>query len=111
MAGGGVHEAAHSRRPLNHERCRERVAPMRPEQGTMQSRAMAMAALLELLTDQPVIICNGFPSREAFKIADRPTHFYMIGSMGSAPAIGLGVGLAERKKEVVNLEGDGEVLL
>ena len=31
---------------------------MRPEQGTMQSRAMAMAALLELLTDQPVIICN-----------------------------------------------------
>ena len=37
---------------------------MRPEQGTMQRRAMAMAALLELLTDQPVIICNGFPSRE-----------------------------------------------
>ena len=27
---------------------------MRPEEGTMQSRAMAMAALLELLTDQPV---------------------------------------------------------
>ncbi len=26
---------------------------MRPEQGTMQSRAQAMAALLELLTDQP----------------------------------------------------------
>ena len=55
---------------------------MRPEEGTMQSRAMAMAALLELLTDQPVVICNGFPSREAQKIADRPTHFYMIGSMG-----------------------------
>jgi hypothetical protein len=29
---------------------------MSPEQGTMQSRAMAMAALLELLGDQPVII-------------------------------------------------------
>ena len=56
---------------------------MRPEQGTMQSRAQAMAALLELLTDQPVIICNGFPSREAQKLADRPTHFYMIGSMGT----------------------------
>src|SRR5438309_10331166 len=96
MAGGDVHEAAHPRCPLDHERCRERVAPvMRPEQGTMQSRAMAMAALLELLTDQPVIICNGFPSREAYKIADRPTHFYMIGSMGSAPAIGLGVALAK----------------
>ena len=34
---------------------------MRPEQGTLISRAQAMAALLELLTDQPVIVCNGFP--------------------------------------------------
>ena len=34
---------------------------MRPEQGTLISRAQAIAALLELLTDQPVIICNGFP--------------------------------------------------
>src|SRR5207249_10772113 len=111
MAGGDVHEAAHPRRPLNHERCRERVAPMRPEQGTMQIRAMAMAALLEVLTDHPVIICNGFPSREAYKIADRPTHFYMIGSMGSAPAIGLGVALAKPKKQVVIFDGDGNVLM
>jgi pyruvate/2-oxoacid:ferredoxin oxidoreductase beta subunit len=72
---------------------------------------MAMAALLELLTDQPVIICNGFPSREAYKIADRPTHFYMIGSMGSAPAIGLGVALAKPKKQVVIFDGDGNVLM
>ena len=77
----------------------------------MQSRAMAMAALLELLTDQPVIICNGFPSREAYKIADRPTHFYMIGSMGSAAAIGLGVALVKPKKQVVIFDGDGNVLM
>ena len=56
-----------------------------------------MAALLELLTDQPVIICNGFPSREAHKIADRPTHFYMIGSMGNGGGdrAGCGAGQAE----------------
>src|SRR4029077_15798173 len=99
MAGGDVHEAAHPRCPLDDERCCERVAPMRPEQGTMQSRAMAMAALLELLGDQPVIICNGIPSREAYQIADRPTHFYMIGSMGVASAIGLGGALAKPKKK------------
>ena len=77
----------------------------------MQSRAMAMAALLELLGDQPVIICNGFPSREAYQIADRPTHFYMIGSMGVASAIGLGVALAKPKKQVVIFDGDGNVLM
>lgn len=84
---------------------------MRPEQGTLISRAQAIAAVLELLTDQPVIICNGFPSREAFKIADRPTHFYMIGSMGVAPAIGLGVALAKPNKQVVIFDGDGNVLM
>ncbi|HYM38437.1 MAG TPA: thiamine pyrophosphate-dependent enzyme [Nitrospiraceae bacterium] len=84
---------------------------MRPEEGTMQSRARVIAALLELLTDQPVIICNGFPSREAHKIADRATHFYMIGSMGVAAAIGLGVALNKPRKKVVVLDGDGNVLM
>ncbi len=77
----------------------------------MQSRAQAMAAILELLSDEPVIICNGFPSREAFKIADRPTHFYMIGSMGVAAAIGLGVALSKPAKRVVVFDGDGNVLM
>ena len=77
----------------------------------MQSRAQAMTALLELLTDQPVIVCNGFPSREAHKIADRPTHFYMIGSMGNAAAIGLGVALAKPAKQVIVFDGDGNVLM
>ncbi len=84
---------------------------MRPEEGTLISRAQAIAALLELLTDQAVIICNGFPSREAYKIADRPTHFYMIGSMGVAAAIGLGVALAKPHKQVVVFDGDGNVLM
>ncbi len=84
---------------------------MRPEQGTIQSRAQALGALLELLTDQPVIICNGFASREVFKIADRPSHFYMIGSMGVAAAIGLGVALAKPGKKVVVFDGDGNVLM
>lgn len=84
---------------------------MRPEEGTLPSRALAIKAVLELLTDQPVIICNGFPSREAFKVLDRPTHFYMIGSMGVAPAIGLGIALAKPDKKVVVLDGDGNVLM
>ena len=84
---------------------------LQPEQGTMQSRARALAALLEQLTDQPVIVCNGFPSREAYKIADRPTHFYMIGSMGVAAAIGLGVALNKPNRKVVVFDGDGNVLM
>ncbi|MDE3243589.1 MAG: sulfopyruvate decarboxylase subunit beta [Nitrospirota bacterium] len=84
---------------------------MRPEEGTMQSRARAIQAVLELVSDQPVIVCNGFPSREAFKVKDRPENFYMTGSMGMAAAIGLGVALNKPQKKVVVLDGDGNVLM
>lgn len=84
---------------------------LRPEEGTMQSRARAIQALLELVGDRPVIVCNGFPSREAFKIKDRPETFYMTGSMGMAAAIGLGVALHKPQKKVVVLDGDGNVLM
>jgi sulfopyruvate decarboxylase subunit beta len=84
---------------------------VRPEEGTIQSRARAIDAVLGLLTDQPVLICNGFPSREAFRLKDRPMNFYMIGSMGVASAIGLGVALAKPDKKVVVLDGDGNVLM
>jgi len=84
---------------------------MRPEEGTIQSRARAMAAIVALLSDEPLVVCNGFPSREVFKLGDRPANFYMIGSMGVAPAIGLGVALAKPQKKVVVFDGDGNVLM
>lgn len=82
-----------------------------PEEGVMQSRAQAMAAIVELLTDQPLIVCNGFPSREACKLRDRDQNFYMIGSMGATAGIGLGLALAQPEKTVVVFDGDGNVLM
>ena len=84
---------------------------MRPEEGVMQSRAQAMGALLEVITDQPVIICNGFPSRETYKLRDREANFYMIGSMGATAGIGLGLALSKPEKKVVVFDGDGNVLM
>ena len=84
---------------------------MRPEEGVMQSRAQAMAALFEQIAGQPVIICNGFPSREAQKIKDRPANFYMIGSMGVTASIGLGLALAKPDQKVIVFDGDGNVLM
>jgi sulfopyruvate decarboxylase subunit beta len=85
---------------------------MRPEQGTIQSRALAIQAILgQLAGNQPLIVCNGFPSREAFKLGDRPATFYMLGSMGMAAAIGLGVALHKPEKKIVVLDGDGNALM
>jgi thiamine pyrophosphate-dependent acetolactate synthase large subunit-like protein len=82
-----------------------------PEEGVMQSRAQAMAAMLEKMTDQPLIVCNGFPSREACKLRDRDQNFYMIGSMGATAGIGLGLAMAQPGKTVVVFDGDGNVLM
>jgi thiamine pyrophosphate-dependent acetolactate synthase large subunit-like protein len=84
---------------------------MRPEEGVLTSRGRAIGAVLGLLTHELVVVCNGFLSREAYAFRDRPENFYMIGSMGVAPAIGLGVALAQPNRTVVVLDGDGNVLM
>jgi thiamine pyrophosphate-dependent acetolactate synthase large subunit-like protein len=50
-------------------------------------------------------------SRELYSVGDRPEHFYMIGSMGLASSIGLGVALRRPERPVVILDGDGNVLM
>lgn len=84
---------------------------MRPEEGVLTSRSRAIGAVLALLTDELVVVCNGFPSREAYALRDRPENFYMIGSMGVAAAIGLGLALAQPRRRVVVFDGDGNVLM
>lgn len=58
-----------------------------------------------------LIVSNiGFPSRELYSISDRPQNFYMLGSMGMASSIGLGLSLAQNKKVYV-IDGDGSILM
>lgn len=57
-----------------------------------------------------LVVCNiGLPSQELHMIDDQPTNFYMLGTMGLASSIGLGLALAQGKK-VVSIDGDGSVL-
>jgi phosphonopyruvate decarboxylase len=58
-----------------------------------------------------VISTAGKISRELSCFADRPSNFYMQGSMGCAASIGLGVALGQDKRTTVVLDGDGAVLM
>ena len=75
------------------------------------SRRQALAAALKELGDVPVIHANGFICRESFGIGDRPQNFYMIGSMGLAAPIGLGLALARPAHRSVVFDGDGNLLM
>lgn len=71
----------------------------------------AVASALPALDGYAVVCANGFISRWACSVKDRPSHFYMIGSMGLASSIGLGIALAKPDQPVAVLDGDGNVLM
>jgi phosphonopyruvate decarboxylase len=75
------------------------------------SRAEAIRAAVRCLSDEPVIHANGYICRESYAVHDRPLNFYMIGSMGLASSIGLGVALGKPDKKVVVFDGDGNLLM
>jgi len=73
-------------------------------------RIEAIKTIAESLNEE-LVICNiGFPSRELYAVKDSPTHFYMLGSMGMASSIGLGLALSTKRKVVI-FDGDGSVLM
>ena len=66
---------------------------------------------IEKILNNNLVICNiGIPSQELYEINDRPNYFYMLGSMGLASSIGLGLALSQ-KKNVVSIDGDGSILM
>ena len=71
----------------------------------------ALAILAPHLRDEICIHANGFLSRAAFAVRDGESCFYMIGSMGLASSIGLGIALARPERRVVVFDGDGNVLM
>jgi sulfopyruvate decarboxylase subunit beta len=59
-----------------------------------------------------LVVCNlGYPARELYAAGDRPENFYMLGSMGLASSIGLGLALARAERKVMAVDGDGSVLM
>ena len=71
----------------------------------------AFRELAPLLKNEPTVLANGYISREFFNVTDRKENFYMIGSMGLASAIGLGVALAQPERRILVFDGDGNVLM
>lgn len=57
-----------------------------------------------------LIVCNiGLPSQEMHMLDDQPSNFYMLGTMGLASSIGLGLALTQKAK-VISIDGDGSIL-
>ena len=74
-------------------------------------RKEAIEIAIKEIGKQPIISANGYISRDLFDIYDKQNNFYMIGSMGLASSIGLGVALKNSKKRIFVFDGDGNILM
>ncbi|MFT5426227.1 MAG: phosphonopyruvate decarboxylase [Gammaproteobacteria bacterium] len=84
----------------------------KPEQ-TIASRSDALKNIISHTPESNTVVVatTGFTSRELFAITDRPNQLYMVGSMGCASSLGLGIALARPDLNVVVVEGDGAALM
>ena len=57
-------------------------------------RADILKAIIPVISDELVVSNIGLPSQELHMLDDQPTNFYMLGTMGLASSIGLGLALS-----------------
>ncbi len=79
-------------------------------EGTLDRRAVA-ATLLRDPGQLLVVTGLGSTTYDAGAAGDRPENFYLWGAMGGAAMIGLGLALAQPRRRVLVLTGDGEMLM
>ena len=76
----------------------------------IRKKAIAIAEKYVEYNDR-IISANGFISRDLFATVDKSPNFYMIGSMGLASSIGLGVALKNPRRKIFVFDGDGNILM
>ncbi len=83
----------------------------RPEQRISRNKAIK-EILSHINPENTVVIATtGYTGRELFASGNQPNHLYMVGSMGCASSLGLGLSLARPDLQVVVIDGDGAALM
>ena len=76
------------------------------------NRLEAIRLIINQFSEDEVIVhANGAISRESFFCKKRKKNFYLLGSMGLASSVGLGIALSLPKQMVIVLDGDGNALM
>lgn len=112
---GGVRgAAAPPLRPAPRTRAGRRLPDVGADEGAapLPTRRDVIAAVAGALADDALIVATtGKTGRELFEHEDREGNFYVVGSMGLASSVALGVALRHPGGRLVVLDGDGAALM
>jgi phosphonopyruvate decarboxylase len=91
----------------------EVVGDSKKAESELPSRHRVLKALVDCtdVGETVLIASTGFSGRELYAIADRPNQLYMVGSMGCASSLGLGLSLVRPDRKIVVIDGDGAALM
>ena len=109
MAKGSVEPWKEPRQPpvvIHPESTVPRSSPPETSRG-----AMLDAVRASLDPGDVVIAATGYTGRELYAHGDAANQFYMVGSMGCASSLGLGVAIARPHNRVVVVDGDGAAIM
>lgn len=86
--------------------------PASRDQAKVLSRFDLTRRLVAKLRHEEAVIGGiGYTNFDLWATGRRAQNFYMLGSMGLAAPIALGVALAQPQRRVIALEGDGSILM
>jgi phosphonopyruvate decarboxylase len=89
--------------------------PAEPFSSAVQPAVEPDAALAAIRagagTETALVATTGFTGRALYRLGDRPNQLYMVGSMGCAPSLALGLALARPERRFVVIDGDGALLM
>ncbi|MBF0387229.1 MAG: phosphonopyruvate decarboxylase [Candidatus Omnitrophica bacterium] len=95
-------------------RSRQALAEITDSQALDQepARIEALKVIRKRNNERTVFIATtGKTGRELYELEDLANNLYMVGSMGCASSLGLGLSLAQPQKQVVVIDGDGALLM
>ena len=72
------------------------------------TRHGAIGQIMSVIGDDDIVLSQiGFPSKEVYNTKDRPTNFYMLGALGAATEVGIGLAKSIEGRHVYVIDGDG----
>lgn len=109
MRKGSVAEATLAPGP---EREPPPVAARVPRKAPVAQRHAILAAIRTGAAGQDLLVATtGFTGRELFALGDTANQLYMVGSMGCAVSLALGLAIARPDRRVIAIDGDGAALM
>jgi len=85
--------------------------PAPPPPPARHTRRDMLAALRAAAGNDVLVATTGYTGRELYALGDSPNQFYMVGSMGCAASLALGLALAQPGRRIVAIDGDGALLM